>query len=94
MIKKAHCKACSNAQHGVKTSRAVPHTCGKKLCDIVKEKKEQEERKQSLLITMEIIKSGYAGVLPNGNIVDRRIHTEEIPIPENPLFNTPKPKDI
>lgn len=43
---------------------------------------------------MDIIKSGYAGILPNGNIVDRRQHPEAIPCQENSLFNTPKPKDI
>lgn len=61
-------------------------------------KQETEEQKQEriklLLETMDIIKSGYAGILPNGNIVDRRQHPEAIPCQENSLFNTPKPKDI
>lgn len=92
MTKRAYCKACSNAKHGVKTPRAVAHTCGKTLCEIVNDKKEETKREESLLATMEIIKTGYAGVMPNGHIVDRRIHPEAVPIPENPLFNTPKPK--
>jgi hypothetical protein len=41
-----------------------------------------------------IIESGYAGVLGNGNIVDRREHPTAIPIPKNSMFNTPEPKDV
>ena len=41
---------------------------------------------------VDLIKSGYAGVLPNGNIVDRREHPTAVPCSENPLFGTPKPK--
>lgn len=37
----------------------------------------------------DVILSGWAGVLPNGNIVDRREHPTAIPIPENKLFGTP-----
>jgi hypothetical protein len=43
---------------------------------------------------LEVIKSGYAGVLPNGNIVDRREHPKAIAIPANPLFGTPKPQEV
>lgn len=39
----------------------------------------------------DVILSGWAGVLPNGNIVDRRTHPTAIPIPENNLFGTPPP---
>lgn len=53
-----------------------------------------EEKKKVLLETLEIIKSGYAGVLPNGNIVDRRIYPTAVPCQENELFNTPKPKNV
>lgn len=59
---------------------------------------ETEEQKQArlkaLMQTMEVIKSGYAGILPNGNIVDRREHPTAIPCQENSLLNTPKPKKI
>lgn len=48
----------------------------------------------ALARTKVIIESGYAGVMPNGNIVDRREYSKAVPIPENPLFNTPKPKRI
>lgn len=41
--------------------------------------------------TQEIIKSGFAGTLPNGNIVDRRTHPNAIPVQENSLLGTPKP---
>lgn len=44
--------------------------------------------------TLDVIKNGYAGVMPNGNIVDRREHPEAMPIPANPLFNTPEPKQV
>lgn len=58
-------------------------------------KTEQDKlREQELRLTLNIIKSGYAGVMPNGNIVDRRKYPEAIPIPENPMFNTPEPKSI
>lgn len=42
----------------------------------------------------EIIKQGWAGCNLRGQIVDRRVegNEEAIPIPENPLFGTPKPK--
>lgn len=39
-----------------------------------------------------IIKSGNAGVMPNGNIVDRRIYPEAIKIPENKMHGIPNPK--
>ena len=44
--------------------------------------------------TLEVIRSGYAGVMPNGNIVDRREHSDAMPIQKNPLFGTPEPKHI
>jgi hypothetical protein len=46
------------------------------------------------VVIIDINKSGYAGVLPNGNIVDRRKHPEAIPVQRNPLFGTPDPKEI
>lgn len=47
-----------------------------------------------LLKIVELTKSGYAGILSNGNIVDRREFPDATPILENPLFGTPKPKKI
>jgi len=41
-----------------------------------------------------IIESGYAGVMPNGNIVDRRVEKSAIPIPANSMFGTPEPKPL
>ena len=55
---------------------------------------QREERIKVLRGILEINKSGYAGMMPNGNIVDRRKFPEAIPIPENPLFNVPKPKKL
>jgi hypothetical protein len=84
MDKKHFCQACSNLIHGVKTRKSISHTCSK----------EQKARTLDLVNTTKIIESGYAGVLSNGNIVDRREHPEATPIQENSLFNTPKPKKI
>lgn len=41
-----------------------------------------------------ITSDGYSGVMPNGNIVDRREHPEAIPIPKNSLLGVPKPKAV
>ncbi len=51
-------------------------------------------RVAELMKGLEVIKSGYAGILQNGNIVDRREHPEATPIQENSMFGTPKPKKI
>ena len=53
-----------------------------------------EEIKTNNLAMLAIIKSGYAGILPNGNIVDRRIHKKAVPVPENPWLKVPKPKKV
>lgn len=50
------------------------------------------DHKASLLKTIQIIQAGYGGVMPNGNIVDRREIPSAIPIPANPLMGTPEPK--
>ena len=46
----------------------------------------------SLMAINEIVKSGNAGVMPNGNIVDRRIHPEAVAIPRNEYLGVPEPK--
>lgn len=43
---------------------------------------------------LDIIKSGYAGVLQNGNIVDRREHPEATPVQANTLLGVPGPKEV
>lgn len=53
---------------------------------------EKKERAKQLMAVIELNQSGYAGMLPNGNIVDRRVFPEAIPIQANPLFNVTKPK--
>lgn len=60
---------------------------------------EQKEKlikagRQDLIDIHEINQSGYAGVLSNGNIVDRRIYPHAIPIQKNSLFNIPEPKEL
>lgn len=37
---------------------------------------------------------GYAGILPNGNIVDRRKHPEAIPVQKNELLGFGEPKKL
>ena len=46
----------------------------------------------SLMAINEIVKSGNAGVMPNGNIVDRRIHPEAVAIPRNEMLGVPEPQ--
>lgn len=53
-----------------------------------------EAGRQDLIDTYEISISGYAGILPNGDIVDRRLHPGAIAIEENKLLRVPKPKEI
>lgn len=53
-----------------------------------------EKHKAAILKTLAIVESGYAGTLPNGNIVDRREHPEAVPIQENKSLNAPKPKKL
>ncbi len=49
------------------------------------------EHLAELLKTVEISRSGWGGILSNGNIVDRRENPEAIPIAENSMFGVPKP---
>ena len=56
---------------------------------------ETEKKKlDALLEIVELNKTGYAGILPNGNIVDRRKHPTAIPIQENKMFGVVKPKEL
>ena len=58
----------------------------------------EEDRKKALLEFMEkhekVKKEGYAGILPNGNLVDRREFPNALPLQYNPMFNIPHPKDL
>ena len=60
------------------------------------EKTEQEkvEHLKELMKIIEINKAGYAGILSNGNIVDRREYPEAIPVQKNTMFGIPKPKKL
>jgi hypothetical protein len=49
---------------------------------------------EALLVMIELMKSGYAGVLPNGNIVDRRDHPDAVPCARNGLLLTPAPLPV
>ena len=50
--------------------------------------------RQDLIDIFEINKSGYAGILPNGNIVDRRKEPTAIPVQKNSLLGIPETKEI
>jgi len=43
---------------------------------------------------LEAITHGYAGILPNGNIVDRRKISGARPIASNSLLNVGSPKEV
>jgi|GEM_PF-2064105 len=49
--------------------------------------------REDLILFDEINKSGYAGCLPSGEIVDRREFPKAIPVQANSIFGIPQPKD-
>jgi hypothetical protein len=61
-----------------------------------------EEIKQKLIAAgradlvevYEINQSGYAGILSNGNIVDRRKYPEAIPVQKNESLGIPESKPL
>jgi hypothetical protein len=59
-----------------------------------KRKVEKVEKLKRLLEIVELNETGYAGILPNGNIVDRRKFPTAIPIQENKMFRVAKPKPL
>jgi sulfur carrier protein ThiS len=59
-----------------------------------KRKIDDQEKLKALMEIVELNKTGYAGVLPNGNIVDRRKYPNAIPVQENKMFGVVKPKPI
>lgn len=54
----------------------------------------REKGREDLIEISEINDSGYAGVMPNGNIVDRRKHPEAVAVQENSWLGIPKPKPL
>lgn len=60
-----------------------------------KETCEQTKKRLELLMKgVDVCKSGYGGILPSGQIVDRREFPDAIPMQENALFGTPKPNSV
>ena len=43
---------------------------------------------------LKFTEEGYAGMLPNGNIVDRREQPDAVPMQKNNLLNVPEPKGL
>ena len=71
--------------------------CHPELAEKEKEPETADEikaRQKLLREIIELTKEGYAGVLSNGRIVDRRKFPNAIPVQENRLFNAPKPKPL
>lgn len=54
----------------------------------------EKNKLKALLEIVELNKTGYAGMLSNGNIVDRRKYLEAIPIQKNKMFGVVKPKKL
>lgn len=54
----------------------------------------REKGREDLIEVMEINDSGYAGCMPDGQIVDRRKHPEAIPVQKNRLLGIPEPKPL
>ncbi len=57
-------------------------------------KKMMADNDMGFIVISYINESGYAGCLPNGNIVDRRIYPEAIPIQANGMFGVVEPKKL
>ncbi len=50
--------------------------------------------KKILLLYKKLSDSGYAGIISNGNIVDRRIYPYAIAMQKSSILNIPKPKKL
>ena len=50
--------------------------------------------RKDLVEVHEINQSGYAGINPNGKIVDRRKFPKAIPVQKNKMLNIPEPKKL
>lgn len=58
------------------------------------ETNEQEQRKLKLIESIELTKTGYAGIDQQGNKVDRRKFSNAVPLQYNPSLGIPYPKEI
>jgi len=54
----------------------------------------QIDKLKELHKILKLNKTGYAGVMPNGNIVDRREHPDAMPVQKNRLLGIPTPKKL
>jgi hypothetical protein len=55
---------------------------------------EKQARLKLLQESIELTKSGYAGIDKNGNKVDRRLFPDAVPLQYNPSLNIPHPKEL
>lgn len=58
------------------------------------EQKAVDEKVERMRAHLRAKAAGYAGMLPGGELVDRREHPEAIPIPKNDLLGVPEPKPV
>ncbi len=56
--------------------------------------RENEERLKELRASLELTKTGYAGIDRNGNKVDRREFPDAVPMQKNDMLGIPEPKEI
>lgn len=54
----------------------------------------KEEAENKAVWLKELNASGYAGILPTGQLVDRREHPKAIPVQANSMFGVVKPKKL
>jgi len=58
------------------------------------EKITPEQRRERLLKIKELSTTGFAGVMPNGQIVDRREMPQAVPMKRNIYFGIPDPQPV
>ena len=51
-------------------------------------------REQQIRQLLHLSKTGYAGVMPDGSIVDRRKHPNAIAMDKNTMLGVPEPKRV
>lgn len=54
----------------------------------------EQERIKKLMASLELTKTGYAGIDKNGNKVDRREHPEAVPLMKSTPLGIPEPKKV
>ncbi len=66
----------------------------RKIINMEESKEQKEARLKVLVESIELTKSGYAGIDKSGNKVDRRKFPDAVPLLYNPSLGIPHPKEI